>query len=662
MRYAIKWSKFDQADEIADTIYVRMDLVDSDSAQSPPAHQTMYSRTSSPDSARPSLPQLSPVPSLSSKQSSVQQRKPNDTEYRSSVRRSSNTTSPRTARAYDSPKPSRYERNILYLTEKWNGNGWFPRDFLKSARKAVQEVKLNDSDVQYLRAVTKAALEHGLELRSLYQPGGVLYDAMAGSSRGLPVWTFRTARTAKALLHQRFGDSGRSRHASPSTCELTASQTGSQTQSGMQAESQSPAVSGLLYRPALEFGMAEGVRDSSFACAFANDTQMQSHDHQMDTYSRQHNSQNLADEQQSPASSTPTTTISDTWPQQQRPSTVTPATMTATLTPEHGPQQTNDRPNFAISAEEHSDVVSTQDDATSHIDAVYNQAAPFARSVWGSYLKAQPSEGGLLPPREQQAEATERTIETHNPHDRLQHTIRLEQHDNAVPVTVAPPARGEMSCGTTSTPAVDQDDRDSYMQDCQLSSAAMPALDTCGIEFGNIMGFFRLLHIHFSEHPARPNLLDAQLHKSRGERDWLIMAQEAANAARTSALEGLTRAQSRVDKIVKITQEMNAKLDALVSVAPGSGFQGWRGAEEDSNAATANPDLEQLMAYRDSSRALSQKAVDEEMAHLQKAQTALDQAEAEASHSVTPSAADASMVYSSWLLTQAAPAWKAEAA
>ncbi|KAB5566347.1 hypothetical protein GE09DRAFT_1272915 [Coniochaeta sp. 2T2.1] len=110
------------------------------------------------------------------------------------------STSPNHGSIEDSG-PSKYDRDIAYLNAAWGGHGWFPHGFIPSTHRLAD--RLNQTDTQYLCGITRLALNHKIDLPSLYQPGGVLFDAMAGSVGTTPVWTSMTVKVARTLLHQR---------------------------------------------------------------------------------------------------------------------------------------------------------------------------------------------------------------------------------------------------------------------------------------------------------------------------------------------------------------------------------------------------------------------------------------------------------------------------
>ncbi|GKT67333.1 hypothetical protein ColTof4_14037 [Colletotrichum tofieldiae] len=92
---------------------------------------------------------------------------------------------------------TRQEGFVRRLNEAWHGEGWkLPEPFRSNSKSKGQGFK----DLSYLCSITATASEHGLDLPSLWQPGGVLFDTMTGDPR---IWTVETAKNALGLLNDR---------------------------------------------------------------------------------------------------------------------------------------------------------------------------------------------------------------------------------------------------------------------------------------------------------------------------------------------------------------------------------------------------------------------------------------------------------------------------
>lgn len=120
-------------------------------------------------------------------------------------------TVPHHARRGTGGPVSRYERNERYLNQQWGGQGWYPpRQFMKDSACNTRRQRLNAIHVQYLASITRVAVDSGMHLPSLYQPGGALYEAMlAESHKCVPVWTTKTTKAAWRLINHHYIDLSR---------------------------------------------------------------------------------------------------------------------------------------------------------------------------------------------------------------------------------------------------------------------------------------------------------------------------------------------------------------------------------------------------------------------------------------------------------------------
>ncbi|OIW23235.1 hypothetical protein CONLIGDRAFT_141711 [Coniochaeta ligniaria NRRL 30616] len=105
--------------------------------------------------------------------------------------------------------PNRVKRQGMFverLNAVWGERKWFPPEqFLSgSHNKPLREgaVSLGPGHVSNLMAITNMALELGLDPKGMYEPGGVLYEAMI-NSKGVPVWSSKTTIKAHELLQAR---------------------------------------------------------------------------------------------------------------------------------------------------------------------------------------------------------------------------------------------------------------------------------------------------------------------------------------------------------------------------------------------------------------------------------------------------------------------------
>ncbi|OIW24325.1 hypothetical protein CONLIGDRAFT_636987 [Coniochaeta ligniaria NRRL 30616] len=202
----------DDNSSIEDTICVRQEWADTPSlnySRSPSTGPSMH-----PSPPAPSLPAATlayPVPSPLASQKPAPCTSPD-----SSLPIVPGPPEPSTARrrsrgARGTRAVNRYERNVRYLTQQWGSQDWFPSQFLKDKPSSAPPRRLNGADVEYLVALTKTAVANDVDLSKLYQPGGVLYEAMATtSSSGTPGWTAKTVRTALRLLNERLESKDRS--------------------------------------------------------------------------------------------------------------------------------------------------------------------------------------------------------------------------------------------------------------------------------------------------------------------------------------------------------------------------------------------------------------------------------------------------------------------
>ncbi|ROV88481.1 hypothetical protein VPNG_10360 [Cytospora leucostoma] len=110
----------------------------------------------------------------------------------------------------------RSEKNTAFLDAAWRGDGWMPgRQFRPRDDDEDKENKGDEAEVgsmsmsmsfnekSYMRSLTALAQKHHIALPSLWQPGGVLYAAMAERDAQNPCWFSGAAKRAGEILKWR---------------------------------------------------------------------------------------------------------------------------------------------------------------------------------------------------------------------------------------------------------------------------------------------------------------------------------------------------------------------------------------------------------------------------------------------------------------------------
>ena len=101
----------------------------------------------------------------------------------------------------------RAEQNERYLNKAWGGKGWFPAPQFMKDSKYRNTTRISNRHLSYLKSITKIAKINNVDLKSLWRPGGVLYEAMLeGSDKGSLVWTTITTQKAFKMILDRYPD------------------------------------------------------------------------------------------------------------------------------------------------------------------------------------------------------------------------------------------------------------------------------------------------------------------------------------------------------------------------------------------------------------------------------------------------------------------------
>jgi len=99
--------------------------------------------------------------------------------------------------------------NLAYLNQTWGKNKWMLSDKFMIDRDGtpVPPRTMDSHHLFYLKGVTKSALSRDVDLKSLWEPGGVLYDAMQEEADGPHIrWhPVSTAKRAFSLCKERHG-------------------------------------------------------------------------------------------------------------------------------------------------------------------------------------------------------------------------------------------------------------------------------------------------------------------------------------------------------------------------------------------------------------------------------------------------------------------------